>query len=64
MCIDLQDIINIISKYRHPIPKLDDMLHELHGFFILSKIDQKSGYHLIRSKEGDEWKTTFKFNHG
>lgn len=54
MCVDCRTVNKNIVKYRHPTPRLDDMLNKLYGSCVFSNINLKNGYHHIKIRDKDE----------
>ena len=58
-CIDYQALNNITVKNRYPLPLMSSAFELLQGAWLFSKLDLRNTYHLVRIREGDEWKTAF-----
>jgi hypothetical protein len=51
-------------RNQYPLPLIAQLISDLSGAHIFSKVDVRQGYNNIRIKKGDEWKAAFKTKFG
>jgi len=62
--VDYQQLNKLTIKNKYPLPRSDDLLDQLKGAGVFSKIDLRSGYHQILVKPEDVQKTVFRSRYG
>lgn len=60
LCVDYCQLNKVKIKNNYPLPIIDDLMDQLVGACVFSKINLRSRYHQIRVKSEDILKTTFR----
>ena len=59
LCVDMRRANAAVLRERHPMPTLDDILHEMTGARVFSKLDLAQSFHQIELDESSRIITTF-----
>ena len=58
-CVDMRQANKAIIRERHPMPTIDDLLHEMNGAVMFSKLDLPQSFHQIELDVNSRDITTF-----
>jgi len=64
LCVDYQALNKIMIPNPYPLPLMQELQDRVQGAQWFTKMDLKNGFHLIRMREGNEWKTAFRTRYG
>ena len=64
LCIDYRQLNKVTIKNRYSLLRIDDLMDQLVGARVFSKIDLRSGYHQIKVKDEDMQMTAFRTRYG
>ena len=53
LCVDYRQLNKMTIKNKYPLPRIDELMDQLHGSSVFSKINLRSGYHQILVKADD-----------
>ncbi|KAF8748827.1 hypothetical protein RHS01_10503 [Rhizoctonia solani] len=60
LVVDYCCLNNRTKKNVYPLPRPDDLMAQLRGAKVFTKLDLRWGYNNVRVKEGNKWKTAFR----
>jgi hypothetical protein len=63
-CVDFRHLNALTMKSKFPVPVFDQLMDDLGKASWFSKLDLRSGFHQIRLKPGEEYKTAFQTHFG
>ncbi|KAJ8374999.1 hypothetical protein SKAU_G00055790 [Synaphobranchus kaupii] len=58
-CIDYRGLNQVTIRNKYPLPLINTAFEALSPAVTFTKLDLRNAYHLVRIREGDEWKTAF-----
>ena len=47
ICVDMRDANKAVKREKHSLPTIDDLVADLNGATVFSKLDLSSGYHQL-----------------
>ena len=62
--MDYRQLNKMTIKNKYQLLRIDDLMDQVHGLSVFSKIDLRSRYHQILVKADDVQKTTFRSRYG
>lgn len=63
-CVDYRHLNAITVKGKYPVTEIEELLDELASASWFSKLDLRAGFHQIRLRPGEEFKTAFQTHCG
>lgn len=59
LCVDMRAANKAIRRVKHPMPTVDELIHDLNGCKVFTKLDLEQGYHQIELHPDSRSITTF-----